>query len=450
MIDSYFIGSTQAEIDITDGAGISMHALASQLWPINRSITGDGVRQTLLMLSKYLPELQVHEIPTGTTCFDWTVPREWRVRDAWIKDAAGNKVVDFVANNLHLVGYSIPAEVSLSLDELQKHLYSLPEQPDAIPYITSYYSERWGFCITQHERDRLQPGQYQVHIDSELFDGHLTYGELYLPGQTDREILLSTYICHPSMANNELSGPCVATWLGRWLKELPQRKFSYRILFLPETIGAICYLSRNLDTLKSRLVAGFVLTCLGDDRAYSYLPSLDGDTMADRVAKHALHHIDAGYKSYTFLDRGSDERQYCSPGVDLPVCSIMRSKYGTYPEYHTSLDNLELVTPTGLEGGFNAYKYAITCIEENCIPAATTLGEPQLGKRGLYPALSTLESGAIVRDMLNLIAYADGKRSLLEIAETIGVPMWELATLANKLSAHGVLHLKSINYPQVS
>lgn len=450
MMASHSIESAQIEAKVSDNAGNLMHTLAKQLWPINRSITGEGVRQTLSILTEHLPELQVHEIPSGTTCFDWTVPREWRVRDAWIKDAAGNKVVDFAANNLHLVGYSIPADVSLSLEELQKHLYSLPEQPDAIPYITSYYSERWGFCLTQHERDRLQPGQYQVHIDSELFDGSLTYGELYLPGQTDREILLSTYICHPSMANNELSGPCVATWLGRWLKQLPQRKFSYRILFLPETIGAICYLSRNLDTLRSRLVAGFVLTCLGDDRAYSYLPSLAGDTMADMVAMHVLQHIDPEYKRYTFLDRGSDERQYCSPGVDLPVCSIMRSKYGAYPEYHTSLDNLELVTPTGLEGGFNAYKYALTCIEENCIPIATTLGEPQLGKRGLYPALSTLESGAIVRDMLNLIAYADGKRSLLEIAETIGVPMWELASLANKLSAHGVLRLKSFNHPKSS
>lgn len=424
-------------------AGSSMHALAEKLWPINRCITGDGVRQTLLILSEYLPELVMHEIPSGSTCFDWTVPREWRVREAWIKDSTGNKVVDFSANNLHLVGYSIPVDVTLSLEELQTHLHSLPEQPDAIPYITSYYSERWGFCISQNERDRLRPGKYQVHIDSELFDGHLTYGEIYLPGLTDREILLSTYICHPSMANNELSGPCVATWLGRWLKELPLRKFSYRILFLPETIGAVCYLSRNLNTLKSRLVAGFVLTCLGDDREYSYLPSLDGDTLADRVAKHTLHHIARDFKSYTFLDRGSDERQYCSPGVDLPVCSMMRSKYGSYPEYHTSLDNLNLVTPSGLEGGFNAYKCAITCIEKNCIPAATALCEPQLGKRGLYPSLGTRASESIVRDMSNLIAYADGKRSLLEIAEIIGVPMWDLAPLANRLSTHGVLSLKS-------
>jgi aminopeptidase-like protein len=444
MMNSHFIGSTEIESNKVNNAGNSMHLLARQLWPINRSITGEGVRKTLSILGEYLPGLQIHEIPSGTRCFDWTVPREWRVLDAWIKDSTGKKVVDFTENNLHLVGYSIPTDVCLTLEELQKHLHSLPEQPDAIPYITSYYSERWGFCISQHERDRLRPGQYQVHINSELFDGSLTYGELYLPGQTDREILLSTYVCHPSMANNELSGPCVATWLGRWLKEYPQRRFSYRILFLPETIGAIYYLSRNLEAMKSKLVAGFVLTCLGDDRAYSYLPSLIGDTIADRVAKHVLHHIDPEYKKYTFLDRGSDERQYCSPGVDLHVCSIMRSKYGTYPEYHTSLDNLELVTPTGLEGGLNAYKNAIICLEKNCIPMAKTLGEPQLGKRGLYPTLSTRESGTTVKNILNLIAYSNGKRTLLEIAEIIDVPMWELASLANQLSTQDVLLLNHI------
>ncbi len=449
-MDSFSIEAAQREIGVSNNAGKLMHELARRLWPINRSITGEGVRQTLSILGEYFPELHMHEIPSGTKCFDWTVPPEWRVREAWIKDASGKKIVDFAVNNLHLVGYSIPVNISLPLEELQHHLYSLPEQPDAIPYVTSYYSKRWGFCIAQNERDRLQPGQYKIHIDSELFVGSLTYGELYLPGQIKSEILLSTYICHPSMANNELSGPCVTTWLGRWLKELPQRKYSYRILFLPETIGAICYLSKNIDALRSKLIAGFVLTCLGDDRAYSYLPSREGDTIADKVAKHVLYHIDPNYKRYTYLDRGSDERQYCSPGVDLPVCSVMRSKYGAYPEYHTSLDDLEFVTATGLDGGFNVYKYIIICIEEDCVPITNTLGEPQLGKRGLYPTLSTLASGAIVRDMLNLIAYADGKRSLLEIAEIIGVPMWDLVSLAKKLAAHGVLRLQPIDHHKFS
>lgn len=422
-------------------SGQAIHDLATKLWPINRSITGEGVRQTLSILGEYLPGLQVHEVPSGTVCFDWTVPREWKVREAWIKDPAGRKVVDFAANNLHLVGYSLSVDARLSLDELQKHLYSLPEQPNAIPYITSYYAERWGFCISQRDRNQLIPGQYHVYIDSELFDGSLTYGELYLPGETDREIMLSTYVCHPSMANNELSGPCVTTWLGRWLMDLPQRKYSYRILFLPETIGSICYLSRHLHQLQERVKAGFVLTCLGDERAYSYLPSRHGNTLADRVAKHVLFHTDPNYQSYTFLDRGSDERQYCSPGVDLPVCSVMRSKYGTYPEYHTSLDDLEFVTPSGLEGGFRVLQRALECIEQDCIPIAVTACEPQLGKRGLYPTLSTRESDLQVRDMLNLLAYSDGQTSLLEMAEIFQVPMWKLVPLARKLSDHGVVQL---------
>ncbi|MDP2835045.1 MAG: DUF4910 domain-containing protein [Pseudomonadota bacterium] len=426
--------------------GEAMHALARRLWPLNRSLTGEGVRQTLAILSEYLPGLQVHEIPSGSACFDWTVPREWRVREAWVKNAAGEKVIDFAANNLHLMGYSTPVAAEMPLAELQAHLHSLPESPEAIPYVTSYYQERWGFCLSQFERDRLAPGHYQVHIDSELFAGSLSYGELRIPGETDREILLSTYVCHPSMANNELSGPCVVTWLARWLleqsTEQPTRRYGYRILFLPETIGSICYLSRHLEELKARVAAGFVVTCVGDERTYSYLPSRQGDSLADRVALHVLRHTDPGFQRFTFLDRGSDERQYCSPGVDLPVCSLMRSKYATYPEYHTSLDDLNLVTPAGLEGGYTALRRALECLEQDCIPRATTPCEPQLGKRGLYPTLSTRESGLQVRDMMNLLAYADGRLSLLEIAEIIQVPMWTLVPLARKLAEHGLLEIR--------
>ncbi len=422
--------------------GEAMYALAQRLWPLNRSLSGEGVRQTLGVLSEYLPGLQVHEIPSGTTCFDWIAPQEWRVREAWVKNAAGEKVIDFAVNNLHLMGYSVPVDAEMPLDALQAHLYSLPAQPTAIPYVTSYYAERWGFCLSQHARERWAPGNYRVHIDSELFAGSLSYGELLIPGDTDREILLSTYVCHPSMANNELSGPCVTTWLARWLQKRPTRRYGYRILFLPETIGSICYLSRHLEALKARVTAGFVVTCVGDERAYSYLPSRAGDSLADRVALHVLRHTDPDFKRYTFLDRGSDERQYCSPGVDLPVCSLMRSKYGSYPEYHTSLDDLTLVTAAGLEGGYTALRRALECLEQDCIPRATTLCEPQLGRRGLYPTLSMRGSGLDVRDTMNLLAYSDGRLSLLEIATLLDVPMWTLHPLACRLAEQGLLDLR--------
>jgi aminopeptidase-like protein len=422
-------------------AGQAMHDLARRLWPINRSLSGDGVRHTLAILKEYLPDLRIHEIPSGTACFDWSVPREWRVGEAWVMNAAGEKIIDFARHNLHLVGYSTPVDAVMSLEELQSHLYSLPAQPEAIPYVTSYYTERWGFCLSQRQRDGLVPGQYRVHIDSELFEGSLTYGELLIPGETDREILLSTYVCHPSMANNELSGPCVTTWLARWLLEQPARRYGYRILFLPETIGSICYLSRHLEELRARVAAGFVVTCVGDERAYSYLPSRGGDSLADQVVLHVLSHTEPGFIRYSYLDRGSDERQYCSPGVDLPVCSLMRSKYAAYPEYHTSLDDLELVTPSGLEGGYMALRRVVECLELNCLPRATVPCEPQLGKRGLYPSLSTRESGLQARDMMNLLAYADGHRSLLEIADVIQVPMWKLFPLARQLAGHGLLDL---------
>lgn len=410
-----------------------------QLFPICRSITGDGVRKTLACIKEKLPDLTIHEVPSGTPCFDWTVPKEWNIIDGYIVDPEGKKVVDFQKNNLHVVGYSIPVELELSLDELQKHLYSLQEHPDAIPYVTSYYKERWGFCLADRDRKKLKEGRYKVKIESTLKDGSLTYGECYIKGQTDDEVLLSTYICHPSMANNELSGPAVATFLGQKIKEMPNRKYSYRILFIPETIGSICYLSKHYEELKKQVKAGFVITCVGDDRTYSYLPSRAGNTIADKAALHALKHTAPSFTQYSFLDRGSDERQYCSPGIDLPVCSIMRSKYGTYPEYHTSQDSLDLVTAKGLQGGFDANFRAIETLEMNCYPKATILCEPQLGKRGLYPTLSTATSGLEVRNMMNILAYADGSHSLLDIAELMGVPIWQLRPLVDTLTSHKLI-----------
>ena len=421
--------------------GADAYALATKLYPICRSLTGPGVRETLRILQRELPDLTLHEVPSGTRCFDWTVPPEWSIREAYIADEDGRRVVDFANHTLHVVGYSTPVDAVMGLDELRPHLHSLPELPDAIPYVTSYYKERWGFCLSHRQLQSLAPGQYRVRIDSTLAPGSLTYGELLIPGQRDDEIFLSTYVCHPSMGNNELSGPVVTTEIARWLGSLKDRRYSYRIVFIPETIGSLVYLSRNLGDMKRRIVAGFNVTCVGDDRAYSYLPSRQTDTLADRAALHALQHQAGaeGFVRYSFLDRGSDERQYCSPGVDLPVATIMRSKYGAYPEYHTSLDDLSLISPAGLSGGISAIAKAILAIETNGRYRATVLGEPQLGRRGLYPTLGTRDGNLVVRKLMGVLAYSDGKHDLLAIADLMGVPVWELSEVAQQLLAHELL-----------
>jgi len=422
--------------------GNDIHALAKQLWAINRSITGDGVRETLSKIKEVIPELSICEVPSGTQVFDWTIPKEWRVRDAYVVTPSGNKICEFKKNNLHLVGYSVPIKRKLSLLELQGSLYSLPSQPNAIPYITSYYKERWGFCLAHEERERLEDGEYEVFIDSELFDGSLTYGEILIKGESSKEVFISTYVCHPSMANNELSGPCVTTFLAKKLKDLDRTKYSYRLIFIPETIGSITYLSKNMEHLKKSVVAGFNVSCVGDNRDYSYLPSRNGNTLSDQVAKHVLKYTCSTYKSYSWSDRGSDERQYCAPGVDLPIASIMRTKYGMYDEYHTSLDDLfNVVTAEGLDGGFNAIWNAIAALERNVYPKVKVLCEPQLVKRGLYPSLSTKESGAEVRLIMDLITWADGTRSLIEIAELCSSPVWELYPIIDKLSSHNLMDL---------
>ncbi len=411
--------------------GQVMYDWASDLFPINRSLTGNGVRQTLQYIKNIIPELEVIEVPSGAKCFDWVIPQEWNCNDGYIIDPDGNKICDFKINNLHVVGYSTSIDKEIELEELIDHLYYLEEQPTAIPYITSYYSPRWGFCLSFNEFKKLKKGTYKVKINSKLNDGYLTYGEILLTGESEKEIFLSTYICHPSMANNELSGPVVTTALVNFIKSLKGKKYSYRIVFIPETIGSITYISRNIDKMKKNIIAGFNITTIGDDRGYSYIPSRYGNTLSDKVSKHVLQDVD--YVEYSYLERGSDERQYCSPGVDLPIATICRTKYGVYPEYHTSLDDLTLITPKGLYGGYEKLKKAIELLEKNNYYKVNVLCEPQLGKRGLYPTLSTKNTTSIVKKMMDFIAYADGNNDLIDIANIIGVTAEELFDIVDKL-----------------
>ena len=420
--------------------GKEIHELAQKLWPINRSITGEGVRETLSEIQKIIPTLKVNSISSGTQVFDWTVPKEWRVNDAYIISPDGTKICNFSENNLHLLGYSIPFRGKLSLKELKEHLFTLPDQPNAIPYITSYYEERWGFCLKHEQFQNLKDGEYEVFIDTELFNGELNYGELLIKGESEKEVFLSTYVCHPSMANNELSGPTDVTFLAKWLLSIKKPRFSYRIIFIPETIGSISYLSLNHEQMKKKVFAGFNVSCVGDDRSYSYIPSRDGNSISDKIALHVLNWIDPNFVKYSWLDRGSDERQYCAPGIDLPIASIIRTKYGKYPEYHTSLDDLKVVvTPKGLDGGYWAIRRAIEAIERNKNFKVSVLGEPQMGKRGLYPTLSTKKSTAEVKLMMDFISFCDGTASLLQIANKLNVAIWDLYDICDKLEEHNLL-----------
>ena len=418
--------------------GAFLHGLATRLFPIHRSLTGDGVRQTLTIMREYLPDLVVHEVPSGTAVLDWTVPDEWNVTAAYLEGTSGDRVIDISNSNVHLVSYSVPIDIRLPLADLQDHLHSDPELPNAIPYVTSYYNRTWGFCLTAEQREQLTDGEYHAVINATLEPGSLTYGELVIPGQLSDEVLLTTYICHPSLANNELSGPMVALGVARWLMTLPSRRYTYRLVFAPETIGAITYIDRNLDQLRSNVVAAINLTCIGDDGDYSYLASRTGNTAIDRIARRVVQTRPRPVE-YSYLDRGSDERHYGMPGVDIPMISLMRTKYGAYPEYHTHLDDLTVVTPTGLQGGLDLVRDCLVELEATDYYRSTVLAEPQLGRRGLY---HTMHARTVADEVLlrtNVLAYADGHHSVADMAELFQIPAHSIRTIVEELVEHGLL-----------
>ena len=390
-----------------------------RLFPICRSITGNGVRESLKILQEIIP-LKIHEIPTGKKVFDWEIPKEWNIRNAYIITPDGKKICDFKKNNLHIVSYSVPIKKKLSFEELNSHLHSIPKMPDAIPYLTSYYQENWGFCITHNEYKKLpKKGIYEVVIDTELKNGNLTYGDLVLKGETEEEILFSTYICHPSMANNELSGPLVAAFLYQKISQIKKRKYSYRFVFAPETIGIIAYLHAFGKLMKQRTQAGFVLTCCGDDGAFTYKMSKHENSLADRVAKHILKYSDVPFSVVPFSVGGSDERQYCSSGFNLPVGSLTRSMYKKYKEYHTSLDNKNFISFEAMEKTIDAYFSFAKALELNDnYKNKISFCEPQLGKRGLYPHSADAQKryDETIK-LLHFLSWADGKLDLIEIAE---------------------------------
>jgi aminopeptidase-like protein len=421
----------------------SLEKYFDSLFPINRSLTGNGNRETLKILSEIV-DLKIHEVPCGTECFDWIVPPEWNVKEAWVKNSKGEKIIDFGKLNLHLLGYSEPFKGKLSLSELKKHLYSLPDQPNLVPYMTSYYKRRWGFCITHSQLENLDEDEYEVFIDSTLDEnGSMTIAEAYIPGEQKEEVFFSTYICHPSLANNELSGPLVASHLYQALTKREKLKYSYRFIFLPETIGSIYYLSVNGEDLRKKMIAGFVITCIGDAGAFTYKRSRKKNTLADRAAELVLKQTGLDYNTLDFFPTGSDERQYCSPGFNLPVGSLMRTMYGKYPEYHTSADNKEFISFTAMEQSVQTYLKIIEVIENNYtyinkIPYC----EPQLGKRGLYPTLGSQKSIAeFVKSMMWLLNLADGEHDLIDVANISKLPIESFFAVAEKLKKEDILEV---------
>jgi aminopeptidase-like protein len=406
-----------------------------RLWPICRSITGNGLRQSFQILQELIP-FELEEIPTGTKVHDWEIPNEWNIRDAYIQLPNGDRVAQFQKHNLHVLNYSAPVDMDISYEELAKHVYTLPEQPNAIPYVTSYYQEKWGFCMTHNEWMQFpKEGVYHVLIDSDLKPGSLTYGQCLLPGECNEEIVISSYLCHPSMANNELSGPLVMAGLYQQIRSLPRRKYSYRFILAPETIGIIAFLAKYGAELKLNCKAGWVLTCCGDEGKIHFKESRRGNTLTDRISKHVLSQIEVPHAVIPFSVGGSDERQFCSPGYNLPIGSFIRTPYQRYPEYHTSLDNADFISYTAMEESIEILFQMILGIELNeTYLNVVPFGEPQLGKRGLYPSsnMPNSDQRESIHQLMHFLNWADGEHDLLEIAEKKGVSMFQMAIHAKK------------------
>lgn len=419
-------------------SGPELYALVNELYPICRSITGDGVRETLRILSRYVP-LTVHEVPTGTPVLDWTVPKEWNIRDAWIADASGKRVVDFRALNLHVLNYSVPVRTKLPLSELRKHLFTLPDQPDLVPYRTSYWNETWGFCVSQRQLDALPDGEYEVCIDSTLEPGALTYAELVVPGTSEDEILISAHTCHPSLCDDNLTGLAISAWLARAFTMAGPRRYTLRFLYAPGTIGAITWLARNRER-AARVRHGLTLTCLGDSHPFTFKRTVFGATDVDRAVARVLAHSGLPYQIIDFFPYGYDERQYNSPGFRMPVGSLMRGRHGKFPEYHTSADNPSLVSPERMAESLCVLRDVIDLLQSNASYVnLAPFGEPQLGKRGLYQALGGVNIPDLQLALLWVLNLSDGRHSLLDIAERAGMSFHSIRAAADLLLAHDLL-----------
>ncbi|EIZ7291799.1 DUF4910 domain-containing protein [Campylobacter jejuni] len=420
--------------------GKAMYELACELFPIPRSITGQGFRDSLEILNKTLGggTLKFHSIKSGTKVFDWIVPDEWSVKEAYIITPEGEKICDFKKHNLHLLNYSEAIDKEIELEELQDHLYSIEEMPDAIPYVTSYYKRRWGFCLAHNERKKLKKGKYKVYIDAKHDEnGVLDYADFILPSTQNSkdEILISTYLCHPSMANNELSGSVVSIFLAKWLLSLKERRYNYRFVIIPETIGSIVYLSKHLEHLKKHVKAGFVLSCLGDDHTYSLIHTPKENTLSDKVALHTLKNKE-NFKAFSFLNRGSDERQYNAPLVNLGIVGVCRTRYGDYDGYHNSKDDLNFISKKGLMGGLQSIQEMILNLEINAVYENTITCEPNLGKRGLYHTLSTANDIPLA---CNFLAYCDGENDIIDIANILNMQAYEFKELLEKIKFYGLI-----------